>query len=94
MTEFSEYSTDAINRLCEALIKVGETADDAAMALNRAFATIEVFAATENLKKYATDRQWYLFRHGSYRVRKKWANALIRKMLISQKRKRGFFKWE
>ncbi len=49
----------------------------------------EVSAAlfgTQDLRPVATSRQWYLLNHGSPKVRKKWRNALRRKLRIAEKR--------
>lgn len=86
MIRFSDNPAAGIDRLCEALTKIGESASVAAEAISKAFSAIAAFAVTESLKNYATDRQWHLLCHGSPRVRKKWQNALIRRMRLQQKR--------
>lgn len=84
-----------IDPLCEALVKVGESAWTTAEAINKAFAAVMMFMASGSsvyevqiarLRPIATDRQWHLLLRGSPRVRKKWLNALERKLQIRAKR--------
>lgn len=78
-----------IDILCNALVKIAEAAKAAAAtaeAVSKAFSVFGSFMIDESLRRYATDRQWYLMNHGSPRIRKKWRNALLRKARIEGKR--------
>lgn len=42
-----------------------------------------------DLYSVATPRQWFLYNHGSPKVRKKWENALRKKVRLSRKRRKS-----
>lgn len=39
----------------------------------------------EIIRSVATPRQWYLYKHGRPRVRKKWGNQLLKKAIKAQR---------
>ena len=60
MIRFSDNPAAGIDRLCEALTKIGESATVAAEAFGKAFSAIAAFAVTESLKNYALVRRMQL----------------------------------
>lgn len=76
-----------IDLLCDALVQLAESAAKTAEAISNAFSTLGSFVLDEHLRGHATDRQWYLMNHGSWKIRKKWRNALHRKVRTANKRK-------
>lgn len=79
-----------IDLLCDALTKMAEAATSTAEAISKAFSYFGSFMLGESLRRYATDRQWYLMNHHkSPRVRKKWRNALLRRARIEGKRRKN-----
>lgn len=49
----------------------------------------DALALESEMKEIATPRQWHLYKHGTPRQQKKWANALARKAKIRKKRQGG-----
>lgn len=76
-----------IDLLCNALVQLAESAAKTAEATSNAFSALGSLMLDGHIRGHATYRQWYLMNHGSWKTRKKWWNALHRKVRTANKRK-------
>jgi len=85
-----ESVVHTLGNLGEAFQRYAETAAVTALRIGAMFGSfIEQQTLERRIKTVATPRQWHLYRYGPPSVSKKWRNALLRKMRITEKRKGG-----
>lgn len=86
----------AVQQLNDALVAFGKALADSLRPVVDAIVDtfrniVDVFRNTwpeyedEIIRSVATPRQWYLYKHGRPRVRKKWRNQLLKKAIKAQR---------